>query len=238
MKYLDHRHQGKASYAPTISDFDELLPFLFCFRDIYIINPDPMDIIAPVWPLQSGCVTKGASTNHLMTLMMSDLSMRSRCRLPLMYLNTPTSLPQSSSYGILTRVHRKLISILMYFLALDMINISYTTMWWNAVARSLFSGTQYYLGLIWNIWLSAGIVILPVMTSGKSYSTTFRYSTMVTRRSPRARKSSIPMKYLSSIHSIKLVTSLEPTWEKPRSYTCQQTVIFFPPIILFATHGM
>ena len=101
-KYLDHRHYGKALSYPTISASVELLPFIFCFRDSSILNPDPMDIITLVAPLQFGCAAKDASTHHLMTLIMLDLSMNGRCRVPVMYLSTLTRFPQSSSYRLLT----------------------------------------------------------------------------------------------------------------------------------------
>ena len=48
INYLDHRHCGKASSAPTISDSIEILPFIFCFRNISIFRPGTMYIIAPV----------------------------------------------------------------------------------------------------------------------------------------------------------------------------------------------
>ena len=55
MKYLDYRHGGKALYAPTILTSVELLPFIFCFCIISIINPDTMYIITSARPFQSGC---------------------------------------------------------------------------------------------------------------------------------------------------------------------------------------
>ena len=54
MKYIDHRQCGKALSSPTILASVELLPFVFFFRDSSIIDPDPIDIIAPVYPFQSG----------------------------------------------------------------------------------------------------------------------------------------------------------------------------------------
>ena len=107
MKNIYHRHCGKASSIPTILTSVDLLPFIFCFHDIFIFDPDPMYIITPVCPLQYGCAAKDAPTHHLMTLRLLALSMSGRYRVPLMYLITLTGFPQSSSADILTRVHSK-----------------------------------------------------------------------------------------------------------------------------------
>ena len=139
MKYINRRNCGRLSYATTILASVEILPFMFCFYDSSIIDPDPMYIIDPVYPFQSGCAAKDTSIHNLMTLRLSALSMSVRFRLRLMYLSTLTSFPQSSYTRILTRVHRKEMAILMYLLALDVKNSSCATMWWNAVARSSFS---------------------------------------------------------------------------------------------------
>ena len=95
-----------------------------------------MDIIAPVCPLQSRCAAKDTSTHHLMTLRLSALSMSGIFRVPLMYLSTLKFFLQSSSSGLLTQVHRKAMAIFIYFLDLDVTNISCATMWWNDIARS------------------------------------------------------------------------------------------------------
>ena len=127
MKYLNHRQCGKALSAPTILASVEILTFIFCFRDIFIIEPDAMDIITPVCPLESGCTEKYAPTHRLMKIRMMDLSMSSRCRASLMYLNTPTRFLQSYLSGILTQEHRKVKAILMSFLDLDVKNSSCAT---------------------------------------------------------------------------------------------------------------
>ena len=93
MKYLNHSHCGKASSALTMLASFELLPFIFCFYDSSITDPDIMDIITLVLPLQYGCAVKDASTHHLMTFRMSDLSTSGRCRVPLMYMITLTRFP-------------------------------------------------------------------------------------------------------------------------------------------------
>ena len=135
MKYLTHRHCGKLSSSPTISFYIEILPFIFCFRNSSIIKPDPMYIISPVCPLHSGSASKDSSTHHLMTLRLSALIISGRCRVHLMYIITLTSFPRSYSSGILTRVHRKTIAILMSFLSLDVPNSRCTIVWWNDVSR-------------------------------------------------------------------------------------------------------
>ena len=147
MKHLDHRHCGNAFSDPTILDFVELPLFIFCFHDISIIDPDPMGIIAPVRPLQSGLSAKDASNHHLITLRLSTLRMSGRCRVPLMYLSTLTRFPQTSLYGIPNQVHRKVMYILMSFLSLDVTKRTCTTMWWNAVACSLSSSYRSSSGL-------------------------------------------------------------------------------------------
>ena len=139
MKYIDHRHCGRASFNPNILASVELLPFIYLFRNSSIIETDPMNIIVPVGPLQSGCAAKDASTHDLMTLRLLALSIRSRCRVPLMYLSTFTSFPQSSLSGLLTQVHRIEMSILISFLALDMTNSICVTVWCSAISCSLFS---------------------------------------------------------------------------------------------------
>ena len=93
MKYLNHSHCGKASSVLTILASFDLLPFICCFCDSSIIDPDTMEIINLVFLLQYGCAVKDASTHHLMTLRMSDLSMSGRYRVPLMYLITLTRFP-------------------------------------------------------------------------------------------------------------------------------------------------
>ena len=127
INYLYQIHCGKALSAPTILASVEILTFILCFRDIFIIEPDAMDIITPVCPLESGCTEKYAPTHRLMTIRMMDLSMRSRCRAFLMYLNTPTRFLQSYLSGILTQEHRKVKAILMSFLDLDVKNSSCAT---------------------------------------------------------------------------------------------------------------
>ena len=63
MKFLNNSHCGKASSALTILPSFELLPFIFCFYDSSITNPDTMDIITLVFPLQYGCAVKDVSTH-------------------------------------------------------------------------------------------------------------------------------------------------------------------------------
>ena len=106
-----------------------------------------MNIIDPVCLFQSGCAVKETSWHYLMTLNLSDLSMSRKCRVPLMYLSTLTSFPQSYSSRLLTQVHNKSMDILMYFLALDVTTSSCSTVWWNAVSRSSYSSVRSSLGL-------------------------------------------------------------------------------------------
>ena len=147
INYLNRNHYGKALSSPTIVASVELLPFLFCFRDRSIIYTDPMDIISPFSPFQSGYAAKDASTHHFMKLGLSALSMSGRCRVPLMYLINLTSFPLSYSFVILTKVHRKSMVILMSFMALDMKNRSCATVWWNAVSCYSFSSVCSFSGL-------------------------------------------------------------------------------------------
>ena len=126
-KYIVFYHYIGFRWYPSI---------YLCFRDSSINDPAPMYIIAPVWQLQYGCVSKDALNHHLITIRMSYLSTIGRWRVTLMYLNTLTRFTRSSSNGILTQVHKKEMYILMYFLALDVTNSSSATMWWNTIARS------------------------------------------------------------------------------------------------------
>ena len=133
MNYLDYSNCGKALSDTTLLDSVELLPFIFWFFNSSVIDPNPMDIIGPVFPLQSGCAAKGALTHHLMTLRMSALSNIGRCRVILMYVSTLTRFPHSSFSGYLTWINRKAISKLISFLALDVINSSCATVWCNYI---------------------------------------------------------------------------------------------------------
>ena len=69
--------------------------------------PLPSDSIAPVCPLQSLWVACEVSTRHLRHVILSAERLSFMCRVPLRYLRTRFSLPQSSSSGSLTRVVRK-----------------------------------------------------------------------------------------------------------------------------------
>ena len=151
MKFLDHWHCDKALSSPTILTFVELFPFIFCFRDISIINPDTMDIIAPVCPLQFGCAAKEASTYHVTILKLLVLSISDIFRVPLMYLITLTSFTQSYLPGILTWLHIKVMAILVSLMAIDVTNSSYATVLWNYVSHSLFSSVCLSSGLTRNI---------------------------------------------------------------------------------------
>ena len=70
IQYLDYRHCDTASYDPPILASVELLTFSFFFHDVSIMDPDPIDIIAPVCPLHFVCAEKYGFTRHLMALMM------------------------------------------------------------------------------------------------------------------------------------------------------------------------
>ena len=89
IKYINHMHCGKALYSTTILNSVETLPFIFCFCNSSIIEPDPMDIIDTVGPLQSGCAANDAPTHHLTKLSISDLSMSGRFR-DLLYIWAPS----------------------------------------------------------------------------------------------------------------------------------------------------
>ena len=127
MKFLDHRHCDKALSSPTILASVEIFPFIICFRDSSIINPDTINTVAPVCPLQFGYATKEASTYHVMILRLLGLRMSGRCRVPLMYLSTLTIFTRLSLPGILTWLHIKVMAILVSLLALDVKNSSYAT---------------------------------------------------------------------------------------------------------------
>ena len=116
IKYMNHRDCGKASSAPSILASVEILPFIFCFCNNYIIDPGPVYIISPVLPLQYICTEKDISTHRWMVLILSYCSISGRCRVPLMCLSTRTRFPQSSSSGIITWLHSKATAILMSFL--------------------------------------------------------------------------------------------------------------------------
>ena len=147
---------------------------VFCFRDISIVDPNPMDIIVPFCYLHSGFVSKGALTHHLMIIILSALSISGRHRVTLVYLVTLTNLSQSSSYGVLTMLHKKTMEMLMSFLDLDVTNSICATIWWDAVAHCLSSSVGSSSDLNLNILLNAKIVLLPVMTSVESSSTPLR----------------------------------------------------------------
>ena len=61
----------KASFTPTISASVELRVLIFCFVDIYIEHPFPIDMVASVWILILGCTTKDVSIHQFNELIPS-----------------------------------------------------------------------------------------------------------------------------------------------------------------------
>jgi hypothetical protein len=53
MKYRVQSICGATSWTPTSSDSVELLVLIFCFFEIPVMDPVPIDMVAPVCPLQS-----------------------------------------------------------------------------------------------------------------------------------------------------------------------------------------
>ena len=149
-------------------------PIFFCFLKMSIIDPDPMDIIALLLTFQSWCASKDALTNHLRVLMLLTFSMIGRWRVTLMYLITLKIFPLSSLSKLLTQVHRKVMAVMVSFLALDMTNSSCATVWWNAASWSLSISVCLSSGLTLNIWIANVLVLLHVMTTDVSYRTPFR----------------------------------------------------------------
>ena len=109
--YLNALSRPKALWQVVVCshyiEFHWYPPIFFCFRDSFIIELDPMGIIALVWTLKSGCAAKDVTTHHLTTIRLSTLSISGIWRVPLMNLDTLTRFSHSYSSGILTQVHTK-----------------------------------------------------------------------------------------------------------------------------------
>ena len=136
MKYLHHIIIPRASAILTSSASVELLVFSLCFLAVFTSAPLTIDIIAPVWPLQSQCTPYEASTHHLIMLRESAFICLFVCRVPFRYISPCSSFPQSSSSGSFTLVVRNEINSSISGRSCLHRKISCTTVQWNCLACS------------------------------------------------------------------------------------------------------
>ncbi len=159
-KYFVQRMCGRASSTPIISLSVELFPLIFCLRDMVIAIPFPIDMLAPVWLLQSLCAACYVSTHHLTTGVSSAVSLRSNVIVPFRYLSTRLSFPQSSSSRFLTLVVRTSTGVCISLLAREDKKSNWATIWWNITACS--SGRMVdLLSLLWRGGLQQALLHWP-----------------------------------------------------------------------------
>ena len=175
MKYLHQSIVPSISEIPMSSASFELAPFIFCFHAILIIAPMPIDIIAPVWYLQSQCTAYDASTHQSIILNNFALMWRFIYNVPFRYIIRCRNLPQSSSSGCFTLVVRNDIVVSISGRALLQRKRSYATVRWNWLARSSGSNVLYESSLTLNMWFTAGVALVLLMSSGNSSVTCCRY---------------------------------------------------------------
>ena len=106
MKYRVQHIAGIKSSTPTSSASVELLVFNFCFVEVAMGNPRPIDSPPPVWPRMLGCTPNDPSTHHLSIPLPAALIISGRFLVPRRYLMRWAILAQSSLSGSLTLVVR------------------------------------------------------------------------------------------------------------------------------------
>ena len=102
---------GMKSSAPTISVSVELFVLSFCFVELTMGNPRPIDRPPPEFPRMFGWTAKDASTQHFKMPLPLALKIRGIVRVPLMYLIRWTILVQSSLSGSRTLVVKNAITV-------------------------------------------------------------------------------------------------------------------------------
>ena len=129
MRYFDHNIFAMTPYTPMKYSSTDIFPFIFCFVEKLGTTPLPRDTMAPVCHQESSCTVYRSLTHHVTTEIPPTLKASFNFRVPLSYLNTSLSLPQSFSYGFFTHVVRNTTTIYMYRLALALTNSSCATVW-------------------------------------------------------------------------------------------------------------
>ena len=143
MKYLHQIIIPRMSAILTSFDSVELPIFSLFFLAMFTSAPLPIDIIAPVWPLQSQCTTYEASTHNMIMLRESAFMCLFIYRVPFSYISPCFSFTQSSSSGSFTLVVRNNINGSISGRARLHRNISCATLRWNCLACS--SGSNFLL---------------------------------------------------------------------------------------------
>ena len=143
MKYLHHIIIPRTSAILTSSASVELPVFSLCFLAMFTSAPLPIDIIAPVWPLQSQCTPYEASTHHLIMLREYASICLFTYKFPFRYISPFFSFPQSSSSGYFTLVARNYTNSSIPGRAYLHRKRSCATVRWNCLACS--SGSNFLL---------------------------------------------------------------------------------------------
>ena len=171
---LNHRHCGKESYDPTIYASVDILPFIFYSVISPLLTLIPWTSLFHCDP----CILGIRQRTH-----QPSIRWHSGCWTLLLAADSGyfwgiwlpwQAFPDHPSSLSLLRYIVKQCPFLISFLELDVTNIICATICWSAFYRSSFSIVHLSLGLTWNILLSTGIFLLPVMTSSKSSITPFR----------------------------------------------------------------
>ena len=141
---------------------------LIFFFDMLISDPQPRDIVAPLWPLMSPCTAYKASTHHLIKLRLSALKIRGMYIVLGRYWSNYLNLRQSSSSGSIILTARKAMDIWMYFINLIFVNRSCATLWCNYVACYLSNTFLSSSGYTYNICYPVSVGDVFMIYSGKS----------------------------------------------------------------------
>ena len=142
-----HSTAGIQSSTSTISVSVELCVLSFCFVELKMVNPFPINRPPPVCHLMIGCTANDPSIYRFsmpLTLLLRKIG---RFPVPLIYFIICTNLAQSSLSGSFTLVVRNEIALQVLILACLVANNIFTTSWWNSIDYLALSFLQYSLTL-------------------------------------------------------------------------------------------
>ena len=170
------------SFTATNFASVELLVTSFCFVDTLRILPLPMLKVPPVWLFMSSCTAKDPSAHHFRIFDPSADNVSGKSMVFFTYLNSLTSFFQTSTSGDFTRVDRKEIAVIISPHALFVTNNNFATAVWNAF--TFFSSSFSASSFVTNKKRDAGVVALPLISSGKSAIVSSKYVFIFTCTSP------------------------------------------------------
>ena len=112
----------------------ELPVFSFCFVELTIVNPVPINRTPPVCPIMFGCTMNDPSIHHFSIPLLLALRISGRFLVPMIYFIRWINLAQSLLSGSLTLVARNEITVQVYGLPCLVENNIFATRWWNSTA--------------------------------------------------------------------------------------------------------